>query len=141
MDYTLKDVDDAEALVRRIRPDTLISRDNYDWDLAIRDNESRYEIVLFRSPRGEGPAIASTTEEIESICYYMGSQWTSEQVERIAAASRRHVAKKINRINTPSPPAVIDDDPELTEPREIYSRHRGLVQKMKPPTNGWPSKS
>jgi hypothetical protein len=98
MPYTLQEVDDAEALVREIRPATLISRDDYDWALAIKDKDSQSAIILFRPQRGEQSEICSTPEEIESICHFLGSQWTAEEVTRIAAAARKHAALKINRI-------------------------------------------
>lgn len=84
MTYTLKDVDDAEALVLAERPGTLTYRDDYDWGLVIRaDENSTHAIILFQCGDQYRPEIKSTPEEIRNICYWIGSQWTPEQIEKI----------------------------------------------------------
>jgi hypothetical protein len=99
MPYSLKDVNDAEALVRSLRPEAIISRGDYDWSLSIMDKNSNAAFVLFQPQRDDTGQreISSTLDEIRDICFFMGGQWTAEEAAKIAAAARRHYG--VNRLH------------------------------------------
>lgn len=80
MPYSMQDVDEAEALVRKIRPETLISRDDYDWTLVIKDKDSNFVVILFQCGDESRREITTSSDEIRDICFLLGSQWTPEQV-------------------------------------------------------------
>jgi hypothetical protein len=89
MSYSIKDVDAAEALVREIRPETLIQRGDYDWSLSIADKElTSPGFILFQPERGDigQREISTPLDEIKDICFMLGSQWTPEQIAKM----RRH---------------------------------------------------
>lgn len=84
MAYSLNDVDAAEALIRKLRPDAIISRDDFDWSLSVKDKDSEIAIILFQNGDEGRPERISTEEEIRDICFLMGSQWTAEEALRLA---------------------------------------------------------
>lgn len=92
MAYTLKDVDDAEALVRELRPDMTIYRQSFDWELAIKEATGDSAIWLFRIRSQQNPEVRSTPDEIGDICFISGAQWTPEQIAKIKQSqqSRLH---------------------------------------------------
>lgn len=100
MAYALKDVDDAEALIRELRPDAKIWRDSYGWSLTIGDGYNHGLVIFIFRPRcddlGE-KEITSTKEEIRDICFLMGSQWTADEVLKLTSQMSRRRAP-INRI-------------------------------------------
>lgn len=100
MSYFIKDVDAAEALVRELRPETIISRGDYDWSLSIRDKHSNSAFILFRPKREDigQSEIVSTLGEIRDLCFFFGGQWTAEEAAKFGAAARKRF--DINRIKS-----------------------------------------
>lgn len=89
MAYTLKDVDEAETLIRAERPDLLISRGDFDWALAIADKDKTLGFVLFRPEREDigQSEIKTPLGEIKDICFLYGEQWTPEHISKMAERS------------------------------------------------------
>jgi len=87
MTYSLKDVNAAEALVRKIRPNTIIQRGDYDWSLAIADKELTTSAIILFQPEREDigqTEIKSSPETIRNACFMLGAQWTPEQISKFS---------------------------------------------------------
>lgn len=72
MSYTLKQVDDAEARIRRECPGAHVSRSNYDWTLSVARSDMSVAIVLFDASVS-GPTIESDANAISAAI-----QWLNE---------------------------------------------------------------
>jgi hypothetical protein len=81
MTYYLKDVDRAEDIVRKECPDAIIHRGDVDWSLVVRAGDTA--IILFQPPMDGQREIKSTPEEVKTICFVLGSQWTPEQIAKM----------------------------------------------------------
>ncbi len=102
MSYSLKDVDEAEALVRSMRPETLISRDDYDWSLAVKDKDSTVAVILFQCGDETRPEIRSSLDDVRNVCFWLGRQWTPEQIKILEKARPHQPIIVFNRIITAS---------------------------------------
>lgn len=77
MPYSIKDVDDSEALIRELRPDAVIWRNG--MMLTVGDKECEgLAVFVFRPRRDdlEEREITSSPDEIRDICLWLGPQWT-----------------------------------------------------------------
>ena len=92
MSYSLKDVDDAEALIRELRPDAVVWRGYDGMMLTVGDKDCRGPAhYVFRPQRDDlgEVEIVRSMEEIRDLCFFLGGQWTAEEAARIAAAARK----------------------------------------------------
>lgn len=100
MSYSMKDVDNAESLIRQLRPDIMISRGDYDWALSICDKDRTCAFIVFRPEMDGRDEISSTLDQIRDLCFFFGSQWTAEEALRLGVAARKSFDKRpINRIS------------------------------------------
>lgn len=70
MSYTLKQVDEAEARIRRECPDAHVARTNYDWSLSVALPDKSAAIILFDDREG-GPAIMSDAQAIDRVIRWL----------------------------------------------------------------------
>ena len=50
-DYTIEDVNAAEARIRRECPDALVARTDYDWSLSVAKADRSKGFIVFRTSR------------------------------------------------------------------------------------------
>jgi hypothetical protein len=89
MSYSLADVDAAVKYIREKRPETLISRGDYDWSLAVADKAKTKAIILFRCGDELQTEIKSSISEIAQILFWLGPQWTLDQIKALQALANK----------------------------------------------------
>lgn len=89
MPYSLKDVDAAEAHIRANRPETAIDRGDFGWALSVADVPGKKAFILFRPERENQSEISATPQDIDQVLFYLGPQWTAEQVKQMMSRASK----------------------------------------------------